>query len=103
MGGAINRVGVDQTAYSERSANWMVSMDGNWDDPRDDDTVIDWVRGAWAEVHDGHQWVTVDPTWGQVYVDATHLKMSEGSRDLAWANVAGDMKMKVVEVKKRKR
>ncbi|RYU10194.1 FAD-binding oxidoreductase [Nocardioides iriomotensis] len=52
MGGAINRVGVEETAYSERSANWMVSMDGNWDDPRDDDKVIAWVRGAWAEVHE---------------------------------------------------
>lgn len=56
---------------------------------------------AWAEVHDGRQWVSVDPTWGQVYVDATHIKMSEGSRDMAWANVAGAMKMKVVSFKKR--
>jgi FAD/FMN-containing dehydrogenase len=52
MGGAINSVPVEQTAYSERSAGWMVSMDGNWDDPRDDDKVISWVRGAWAEVHE---------------------------------------------------
>src|SRR5205807_1297290 len=33
---------------------------------------------AWAEVHDGSQWVAVDPTWGQVFVDATHIKFSEG-------------------------
>ena len=52
MGGAINRVAVEDTAYSERSASWMVSIDGNWDDPRDDDKVIAWVRGAWAEVHE---------------------------------------------------
>ena len=32
MGGAINRVAVEDTAYSERSANWMVSIDGNWAD-----------------------------------------------------------------------
>jgi hypothetical protein len=57
---------------------------------------------AWAEVHDGHQWVSVDPTWGQVYVDGTHLKMSTGDRDLAWTNVMGTLKMKVVEVKKRR-
>jgi FAD/FMN-containing dehydrogenase len=52
MGGAINRVGAEDTAYSERSANWMVSIDGNWEDPSDDDRVISWVRGAWAEVHE---------------------------------------------------
>jgi hypothetical protein len=57
---------------------------------------------AWAEIHDGHQWVSVDPTWNQVYVDGTHIKLSEGSRDLAWANVAGKMKIKVVKVEKRK-
>ncbi|MFO0930765.1 MAG: transglutaminase-like domain-containing protein [Gemmataceae bacterium] len=56
---------------------------------------------AWAEVHDGHQWVSVDPTWHQVYVDGTHLKMSEGDKDLAWANVAGKLKMKVVTVKRK--
>jgi hypothetical protein len=57
---------------------------------------------AWAEIHDGHQWVSVDPTWNEVYVDGTHIKLSEGSRDLAWANVAGKMKIKVVKVEKRK-
>jgi transglutaminase-like putative cysteine protease len=57
---------------------------------------------AWAEVYDGTQWVSVDPTWNQVYVDATHLKLSEGSQDFAWINVAGKLKLKVVEVKKRK-
>ncbi len=57
---------------------------------------------AWAEIHDGHQWVSIDPTWNEVYVDGTHIKLSEGSRDLAWANVAGKMKIKVVKVEKRK-
>jgi hypothetical protein len=56
---------------------------------------------AWAEIHDDHQWVSIDPTWGQVYVDGTHLKMSTGERDLAWTNVIGTLKMKVVEVKKK--
>jgi hypothetical protein len=51
MGGAINRVGAEDTPYSERSANWMVSIDGNWEDAKEDDKVIRWVRDAWAEVH----------------------------------------------------
>ncbi len=57
---------------------------------------------AWAEVHDGRQWVTVDPTWDQVYVDATHVKFSEGSEDMAWANVVGKLKFKVVRVERTK-
>jgi hypothetical protein len=58
---------------------------------------------AWAEVHDGHQWVSVDPTWHQVYVDATHLKLSDGERDLAWTNVVGTIKIKVVDFKADKK
>jgi hypothetical protein len=57
---------------------------------------------AWAEVHDGAQWVSVDPTWDQVYVDATHIKFSEGSEDFAWVNVAGKLKMKVVSFEAKK-
>ena len=52
MGGAINTVGPEETAYAERSANWMLSMDGNWTDPAEDDRVISWVREAWAELHE---------------------------------------------------
>lgn len=51
MGGTINRVGAEDTAYSERSANWMVSIDGNWEDPADDERVVAWVRQTWSEVH----------------------------------------------------
>ena len=50
-GGAINRVGAEETANGERSAQWMVSVDGNWHDPADDDTVITWVRQRWAAIH----------------------------------------------------
>lgn len=57
---------------------------------------------AWAEIHDGHQWVSIDPTWDQIYVDATHIKMSEGDRDLAWTNVLGTLKMKVLDFKRGK-
>jgi hypothetical protein len=30
----------------------MVSFDGNWQDPGDDERVISWVRGAWGQVHE---------------------------------------------------
>ena len=57
---------------------------------------------AWAEIHDGRQLVSIDPTWDEVYVDGTHIKMSEGNDDMAWTNVAGKLKLEVLEVKKRK-
>jgi hypothetical protein len=57
---------------------------------------------AWSEIHDGSQWVTVDPTFGQVYVDPTHIKFSEGAEDQAYLNVAGKLKMKVVKVEMKK-
>jgi hypothetical protein len=58
---------------------------------------------AWAEFHDGRQWVSVDPTWHQVFVDGTHIKLSEGSRDQAWANIVGKLKVKVIDVQTRKK
>ncbi len=50
MGGAINRVGAADTAYSERSAQWMSSFDGNWEDPNDNEANIAWVRDAFDQV-----------------------------------------------------
>jgi FAD/FMN-containing dehydrogenase len=50
MGGAINRVGAGDTAYSERSAQWMSSFDGNWENPNDNEANIAWVRDAFNQV-----------------------------------------------------
>ena len=44
MGGAINRVGATETAYAERSAPWMSSIDGNWENPADNAKNVAWVR-----------------------------------------------------------
>ena len=57
---------------------------------------------AWAEVHDGSQWVSVDPALNQVWVDATHIKLSEGAQDLSWVNLVGKLKMKVVQFETKK-
>ena len=55
----------------------------------------------WAEIHDGHQWITMDPTWNQTYVDATHIKFTEEVEDWSWVNLLGRLKFKVIEVEKR--
>ena len=52
---------------------------------------------AWAEFHDGKQWITADPTWNQTLVDGTHIKFSEGSTDLKWLNILGGLTLKVID------
>ncbi|MCX7701928.1 MAG: transglutaminase-like domain-containing protein [Gemmataceae bacterium] len=56
---------------------------------------------AWAEIHDGHQWVSVDPTWDELFVDATHIVFSQDSQDNAWLNVLGKVRFKVRSVERR--
>jgi FAD/FMN-containing dehydrogenase len=50
MGGAIEDLGPDETAFAERDAPFMVSVDGMWPDPADDAANIAWVRKSWSEV-----------------------------------------------------
>jgi hypothetical protein len=50
MGGAINRVGPTETAYAERSAPWMSSIDGNWENPADTERNIAWVRESFKRI-----------------------------------------------------
>jgi FAD/FMN-containing dehydrogenase len=50
MGGAIAKVDPEATAFAERAAPFMVSIDGMWTDPAENDDNIAWVRSAWEEV-----------------------------------------------------
>lgn len=50
MGGAIGALGAEDTAFAERSAPFMVSVDGNWSDPAADAEMINWVRSAWEDI-----------------------------------------------------
>jgi len=50
MGGAINDVDPEATAFAERSAPYMVSIDGMWTDPSENEANVAWVRSAWDEV-----------------------------------------------------
>ena len=50
MGGAIARVGAEDTAFAERTAPFMVSIDGNWTEPTFDPEGVAWVRSAWSRI-----------------------------------------------------
>jgi len=49
-GGQVNRVGVDEMAFDERSAKYLLSVEGSWHDPADDDKVVPWVRETWSAI-----------------------------------------------------
>jgi FAD/FMN-containing dehydrogenase len=46
-GGAISRVGAQDTAFGDRSSEWMLSIDSTWGDPADDATNVAYTRGFW--------------------------------------------------------
>ena len=50
MGGAINKVGPTDTAYAERTAPWMSSIDGNWENRADNEANITWVRESFRQI-----------------------------------------------------
>jgi FAD/FMN-containing dehydrogenase len=50
LGGAVHAVAAEDTAFAERSAPFMVSIDTNWSDPAQDAAAIAWGRAAWEEI-----------------------------------------------------
>ena len=46
-GGAMARVGAEQTAFGDRSSEWMLSIDSTWHDPAEDEANIAYTRAFW--------------------------------------------------------
>ena len=65
MGGAIAKVGEEDTAFATRRAPYMISIDGMWSDAADDAANVAWVRGAWSEI--------AEYGTGEVYLNFTGL------------------------------
>ena len=51
---------------------------------------------AWAEVHNGREWISVDPTWNEVRIDASHIKFADDEDDFRWTRAMGKLKLNVV-------
>ena len=77
------------SAYSERSANYILSIDGNWSDPAEDQKVISWVRNTWAEF--------APYGTGGVYLNFRSL--ADESEDSDVENTFGDNMRRLAEVK----
>lgn len=87
MGGAIADLDEDETAYGHRDVEYMLSIDGTWEDPTDDNANVEWVREAWADLHartDGGVYLNF-PGFGEegealaraVYGDETYERLAE--------------------------
>jgi len=49
LGGAINRT-YRETAFTHRDAPYMIGLESNWDDPKDDKANIAWARSVWNDL-----------------------------------------------------
>ena len=50
LGGAVARVGRDDTAFDHRDAEYNLAIIGRWLDPADAETNIAWARGLWEDM-----------------------------------------------------
>jgi FAD/FMN-containing dehydrogenase len=46
-GGAMARIGAQETAFGDRGSEWMLSIDSTWHDPADDETNLAYTRAFW--------------------------------------------------------
>jgi FAD/FMN-containing dehydrogenase len=50
MGGAVSRIGEDDTAVSYRDARYNAAIIGMWAEPAEDERTIGWVRRLWESL-----------------------------------------------------
>lgn len=70
LGGAIDRIGPDETAFAHRGARFNVSVDAIWSDPAIDDDSIGWARGLWD---------ALEPASRGMYLNFAGLGEEEGA------------------------
>ena len=46
QGGAMGRVGAEESAFGDRSAPVLLGIEANWEEPRDDEANVAWVRST---------------------------------------------------------
>lgn len=51
---------------------------------------------AWAEAHDGNQWISVDPTWNELFANATHIRLSKDDEDMASVSLLNSLEIEIL-------
>ena len=80
LGGAINRLPVDATAYPHRDAEFVLNVHTRWEDPKEDETCIAWARQFFAD--------TAPYATGGVYVNFMTQDEQARVRDAYGGNYA---------------
>ena len=50
LGGAVNRLATDATAYPHRDAEFVLNVHARWEDPTEDESCISWARRFFADL-----------------------------------------------------
>jgi FAD/FMN-containing dehydrogenase len=85
VGGAVNDVPSEATAYPHRDTEFIVTVGARWEDPSKDDDCMEWVRGGFDAL--------ADEATGGTYVNF------EGEREGRERNVYGENYDRLVELK----
>ncbi|MBB1245678.1 FAD-binding oxidoreductase [Streptomyces durbertensis] len=51
QGGAMARVGEEETAFANRADPYLLGLEANWEEEADSDANMTWVRGVFADLH----------------------------------------------------
>lgn len=49
-GGAMSQIGPEESAFGDRSAPYLLSLDSTWKDPADDEENVEWTRDVWNDM-----------------------------------------------------
>ena len=74
LGGAVNQVAPDATAYPHRDAEYVMNVHARWEDPSDDEACIGWARDYFddtAQYATGGVYVNFVPD-GEAPIDAAY-------------------------------
>src|SRR5690606_9363281 len=52
LGGAVARVGADESSYRHRSSRFNLSRDASWSEPALHDAAVGWSRGTWEAMRE---------------------------------------------------
>ncbi|MEM4781745.1 MAG: BBE domain-containing protein, partial [Halalkalicoccus sp.] len=50
LGGAIARIEPNETAFTNRSAPFLLAIEANWEDPTESEANVAWAREVWDEM-----------------------------------------------------
>jgi FAD/FMN-containing dehydrogenase len=78
LGGAMGRVDPAATAFGDRSADYMLSIDGNWTDPADTAANVAWVRDRYEEA------IELDAATGTYLNFGGDRDLDQRDRERAW-------------------